>query len=395
MALQRWASQENGAGVTVRNMGDRLRVILSVEALEPRLSGIGRYSWELAQRIGDDSRIKDVRFYRNGQWIDDPATLLQPPPETTPFQRWLKRRTRPPRAIREARNRRIGRSHLFHGPNYFLPEMGEGGVITIHDLSVFRYPETHPEERLRYFEREFAKSLARAQHIITDSETGRREVIDQFSLSPDQVTAVHLGVGPAYHPRPVETLRDPLARYALEPNGYALCVSTVEPRKRIPELLDAWEKLPSAVRNRWPLMVTGGAGWLSEAIDARMARGAREGWVRYLGFVPEEDLPLLYAGAALFVYPSIYEGFGLPPVEAMASGTPVVVADASCLPEVTEGAAMLVQPEDIDGFSLRIEEALTDAAWRQDARARGLVAAAGYGWERCAARTVDVYRAMT
>ncbi|WP_374553322.1 glycosyltransferase family 4 protein [Sphingobium yanoikuyae] len=372
-----------------------VKVILSVEALEPRLSGIGRYSWELAQRIGAAPEVEGVRFYRNGEWIADPAVLLELP--VTPRQRhkvhrWLRKRTTGLRKWgRDLRDAAVMRSHLFHGPNYFLPAAAEGGVITVHDLSVFRYPETHPAERLRHFERDFQASLARAAHIVTDSVTTRDEVIDFLSLAPERVTAVPLAASPAFMPRHTDQLRPALSRYDLVPQGYALCVSTVEPRKRIPQLLLAWEKLPLAVRSRWPLMVTGGAGWLSDDIQALMARGAREGWVRYLGFVPEEDLPLLYAGAVLFVYPSIYEGFGLPPVEAMASGVPTVVANASCLPEVTGGAAMLVEPEDIDDFARRLEQALVDAQWRASACDAGLAIAGGYSWGRCARETVALY----
>lgn len=372
-----------------------VKVILSVEALEPRLSGIGRYNWELAQRIGAAPEVDGVRFYRNGEWIADPAKLLDEP--VTPKQRhkvhrWLRKRTTGLRKWgRDVRDAAVMRSHLFHGPNYFLPAAAEGGIITVHDLSVFRYPETHPEARLRQFERNFEASVARAAHIITDSATTRDEVIDFLSLSPEQVTAVPLAASPAFMPRDSDQLRSALSRYDLAPQGYALCVSTVEPRKRIPQLLQAWAMLPLTVRRRCPLMVTGGAGWLSDDIQALMDRGAREGWVRYLGFVPEEDLPLLYAGAALFVYPSVYEGFGLPPVEAMASGVPTVVANASCLPEVTGGAAMLVEPEDIDDFARRLEQALVDEEWRTSARDAGLAIAGGYSWDRCARETVALY----
>ncbi|MCP1469817.1 alpha-1,3-rhamnosyl/mannosyltransferase [Sphingobium sp. OAS761] len=370
-----------------------LRLILSVEALEPRLSGIGRYSWELARRVPHADGISAVRFYRNGQWIDDPATLLDPP--ATPKLwgnkplRWLRKRNR--WALR-LRDRAVMRSHLFHGPNYFLPEAGTGGVITVHDLSVFRYPETHPVDRLRQFERYFRLSVDRAGHIITDSETTRAEVAAFLGFDLGRITAVPLAASPDFRPRPPEDVRARLARYDLAPQGYALCVSTVEPRKRIAELLHAWEKLPAEVRSRWPLMVTGGAGWLSDAVRGLMEKGARQGWVRYLGFVPNDDLPLLYAGAALFIYPSVYEGFGLPPVEAMASGVPTVVADASCLPEVTGGAAMLVAPEDVDGFSARLEQALLDGEWRRDAIAKGLAVSGAYSWDRCARETVAVYK---
>ena len=371
-----------------------LRLILSVEALEPRLSGIGRYSWELAQRLPLMDEVEKIRFYRNGEWIIDPASLLVD--RTGGAQRhivyrWLRKHSKWVRNLRDAS---VMRSHLFHGPNYFLPPRGEGGVITVHDLSIFRYPETHPAARLRQFERYFRLSVERAGHIITDTETTRAEVASFLAIDPAMVTAVPLAASPDFHPRTDAAIAPTLARYDLVPQSYALCVSTVEPRKRIAELLFAWEKLPPGVRNRWPLMVTGGAGWLSDVVKERMIKGAREGWVRYLGFVPDADLPLLYAGAALFVYPSVYEGFGLPPVEAMASGVPVVVADASCLPEVTGGAAMLVAPEDIDAFASRLEQALVDDGWRKQARAAGLRVASGYSWDRCARETMDVYRSL-
>ncbi|KMS57932.1 elongation factor GreAB [Sphingobium cupriresistens LL01] len=369
-----------------------MRVILSIEALEPRLSGIGRYSWELAQRIGQAPDMSSLRFYRNGEWIEDPASLLvEPVPRKrrNKVHRWIRKRTG---WARDLQNASVMRSHLFHGPNYFLPPAGEGGVITIHDLSVFRYPETHPEERLRQFERYFRLSVERAAHFITDSETTRAEVADFLSLDLSRVTAVPLAASTAFHPRDADQVGSTLSRYGLAYQGYALCVSTVEPRKRITELLRAWQALPPTIRARWPLMVTGGAGWLSDSVRDLMDKGARQGWVRYLGFVPEEDLPLLYAGAALFVYPSVYEGFGLPPVEAMASGIPAVVADASCLPEVTGGAAMLVRPEDVDGFARHLEQALTDGQWRMQAQQAGLVVARGYSWDRCAQETVDLYR---
>lgn len=371
-----------------------LKVILSVEAVEPNLSGIGRYSLELARRMDMVEGVRDVRFYRNGRWITEPEKLLRSPLIGSQWQRWLRRRMPLIRDMEQRKTQRLGKSHLFHGPNFFLPEIGEGGVITVHDLSVLRYPEMHPEERLHYFDKEFSKSLGRAGHVITDSETTRLEVIETLSLKATDVTAVPLGVDSAFHPRSGGLLHKALERYDLRPDEYALCVSTVEPRKRLAELLVAWEMLPSRIRGRWPLIVTGGAGWLSEKVHRLMDKGQREGWVRYLGYIPEADLPIFYAGARLFVYPSIYEGFGLPPIEAMASGTPTIVADASCLPEVTAGGAMLTRPEDPSIFALNLERALTDEQWRVAARTRGLAVAAGYSWQRCVESTVSVYRKL-
>lgn len=360
-----------------------LRVILSVEALEPRLTGIGRYNWALASRMADAPGVDSLRFWRSGHWIPEPSELLK--------EGGARPRDWRPRWLRDLMQGRCARGHVFHGPNYFLPDWAEGGVVTVHDLSVFRYPEMHPAERRAHFERRFARSLAIAGHVITDSETVRQEVIDMLTVDPARVTAIPLGVDRIFHPRERDSIASALARFGLEPRGYALCVSTVEPRKRIRELLRAWALLPPAIRSRWPLMVTGGQGWLSDEVGQLMEEGQRAGWVRYLGFVPDDDLPALYAGAALFLYPSVYEGFGLPVAEAMASGVPVLVANASCLPEVTGGAAMLVEPDDADGFARGIEQALTDEGWREAACLRGLDVAAKYDWNACVRETVSVY----
>ncbi|WP_336966372.1 glycosyltransferase family 1 protein [Sphingobium aquiterrae] len=363
-----------------------MRIALTVEALSPNLSGIGRYTWELASRIGRSASIDDLTFYRDGRMWTDPAVFLSD--AASPSRR---RRFRLPRRLRKYVEDRGLRDRLFHGPNYFLPPRVEGGVITVHDLSVFRFPESHPVERIRHFEREFASSIARAAHVITDSRTVRDEVIAFAGLAPERVTAVPLGVSEAFRPHEEDVLRPVLGRYGLEPDRYALCVSTLDPRKKIEELLAAWMDLPPDLHRMWPLVVIGSSGWLSDDLQAMLARGAEKGWVKYLGFVPETDLPALYAGARLFVYPSIYEGFGLPPVEAMASGVPVVISSAACLVEVAQGAALQVKPEDREAFGKMLVQGLTDESWRASARRQGLIVAASYCWDRCATETVSVY----
>ena len=140
------------------------------------------------------------------------------------------------------------------------------------------------------------------------------------------------------------------------------------------------------------MVLVGGEGWRSEHLHEAIDVGQKAGWLRYLGFVPEDDLPALYAGARLFVYPSSYEGFGLPVIEAMASGVPVLSSDRSCLPEITSGAAKFFNPDDAENFITSLEEALTDFTWQQKTISRGLQVSARYNWDECAERTAAVYK---
>jgi alpha-1,3-rhamnosyl/mannosyltransferase len=293
------------------------------------------------------------------------------------------------RRLRLWRERRTIRTSLVHGPNYFLPSNAEGGIITVHDLSVFRYPETHPVDRVRAFERHFSHSLERSAHIITDTETVRRELIEAFSVRPDTVTAIPLGVDPRFS---VHTQFSGLQAFDLTSGSYGLCVSTLEPRKKIAELIRAWDKLPNGLKTQFPLVLVGGAGWENDDLHEEIENAARQGWLRHLGFVSEQLLNELYAGSALFIYPSIYEGFGLPPVEAMASGVPVIVANCSCLPEVCGDAARYVDPDDADAFAETIEDSLTNSDWRTQAIAKGLRRASEFKWTRCVDETITVYR---
>jgi alpha-1,3-rhamnosyl/mannosyltransferase len=374
-----------------------VRVVLSVDALAPVLTGIGRYSWELTTRLPLFLGSDNVRYIRQRRWVEDPSQLLQPyaPRRRTAPDKFLRRlRINPPLWFTEQRLKRACRGKVFHSPNYFLPSCADIGVVTVHDLSVFKFPETHPVERLRQFEREFGRSIAGAAHLITDSEAIRREVIDFLVWPSEKITAVPLGVSVDFSPKPGKALMACVQKYGLTVDAYTLCVSTLEPRKNIENLLHAYCYLTYALRAQFPLILAGSAGWLRGALHEKMDRYARQGWIRYLGYVPEEDLPALYAGAHLFVLPSYYEGFGLPVLEAMASGVPVVTSNRSSLPEITQGAALLADPDDVDTMARLITKGLCDTTWRSSARSNGLAVAQGYSWQRCVEQTVGVYKGV-
>ena len=366
-----------------------MRVTIAADALSPRLSGIGRYCWELTQRIPLLADPDPTYFYRDGRIVDDLQALLAPrPPVVRPrFVRrmsawWSTRETQ-----------RVLSSSIVHAPNYFLPVEAESGVLTVHDLSVFKFPETHPVERISHFEREFAHSISRARLIITDTETVRQEVIEHTGFAADRIVAIPLGVDQRYCPMPAKVLRPALAGWGLEPEQYALCVAALEPRKRVGSLVLAWSRLPTSLRDRYPLVLAGPSGWLNDDLHALIDRGEAAGWIKRVGFVPEAELPGLYAGAALFAYPSVYEGFGLPLVEAMACGVPVISSNASCIPEVCGDAAALVEVDDVDALLASAMVGLTDVHWRAAARDRGLARARSFTWDSCARATYAAYGA--
>ena len=372
--------------------------MLSTEAIKSPLTGIGRYVYELAQRLQKDSL--DVKFFRAGRVLND---FDPPSPNEAPLgpSAWKRRLSsisvlselyRYANSFVQRRKLKGYEDHLFHGPNYYLPSFGGRSLATIHDLSIFLYPDTHPPERVRHMQVEINKTLKQASALITDTEFTRQEVVNYFNCPIDRVFAVPLAAGAEFYPRDQVALEPDLRGLGLQYKGYSLYVGTIEPRKNLLTLLNAYDKLPCALKKRYPLVLAGYQGWESADIHKRIRQAEQQGWVRYLGYVSHTLLPNLIAGSSLFVYPSLYEGFGLPVLEAMASGVPVVCSNASTLPEVAGNAAKYHAPLDIDGLALAIEEGLEDELWRQGAVTAGLARAAAFSWDRCAAETIAVYQ---
>lgn len=267
-------------------------------------------------------------------------------------------------------------------------------MATFHDLSPFTWSECHDPIKVRYLQKELRKTLDRADRLITGSEFSRHELADFAGVPLERIDTVPLASGTEFCPREEAELWFLLKRYQLEYQGFSLFVGTIEPRKNILTLLDAYEQLPLTLRRRWPLVLAGYKGWTSEQIHVRIKQAEHEGWARYLGFLPADDLPGLFSAARLFVFPSHYEGFGLPVLEAMSSGVPVVCSNSSSLPEVAGGAALLCDPKDVEGLREHLHTGLEDPAWREQARVKGLDHAAGFSWRRCATETIAVYRKL-
>ncbi len=378
-----------------------MRVILSTDPVKFPLTGIGRYTFELARGL-QAARLDDLQFLHG---IQLRSTLPLPddvrPMEMAPvWERFLQKNRLAVGVYRALSPRLKGlalkgfEDYVFHGPNFYLPPFAGRSVATIHDLSPYLWSQSHPPERVRYMQAEIELSLERASALITDTEFTRQEVAKFFSWPLDKIFAVPLASAPEFKPMPFEELKPALASLGLVPVGYTLFTGTVEPRKNIDVLLDAYASLPLTLRLKWPLVIAGYRGWSNDALYSRIRTAENEGWLRYLGFVPYDLLPRLMAGASLFVYPSLYEGFGLPVLEAMACGVPVVCSNASTLPEVTGLAAALHDPNDVDGLAVLIRAGLEDDGWRKSARAAGLVQAAKFSWQRCTQQTLNVYQTV-
>jgi glycosyltransferase involved in cell wall biosynthesis len=283
---------------------------------------------------------------------------------------------------------------LYHEPNFF-PFRGVSPVVaTIHDLSLLRYPETHPPGRVALMKRLLPAAIERSAAIITDSEFVRQELVAECRVDPAKVHAIHLAAGAAFRSRTEREIRPVLEGLGLSYRGYALTVGTLEPRKNLLATLAAYAELEPGLAARYPLAVVGPPGWLSAPIESRLAQLARDGRARALGFVADETLACLYAGARLLAYPSLYEGFGLPPLEAMASGAPVIASERASLPEVVGDAGLLVDPARPGALRDALERMLTDEAEAERLRGLGFARAARFSWRRCADETLRVFRSV-
>lgn len=283
---------------------------------------------------------------------------------------------------------------LFHAPDFALPPLRRApGVVTVHDLSFLAYPAGAVPALRRWLGRAVPESVARAARVLADSEHSRRDLERLLGVDPARVTVLYPGVDARFRPlSDGAELAAVRARHAL-PEHFILGLGTLEPRKNFDGLIRAFDRL-APMRPELQLVIAGGPGWLAEPIHAARAASSAADRVRMIGFVPDADLPALYSLAEVFAFPSHYEGFGLPLLEAMACGTPVVAADNSSLPEVAGDAALLVPAEDGAALAAAIARFLDDPGLRAERVARGRARAAGFSWQAAAQRLDAVYAGL-
>lgn len=351
-----------------------------------RSAGIAWYIYHLLSHLPDaDPEFRYTAFTSERQYAPPPRLSVR-------CSRWPAQRPMARIAWEQLLQPSVARRaalDLIHGLAFVGP-IGSACpfVVTVHDLSFLFYPGSFRVVNRLYLRLFTRLSMQRARRVVAVSASTRRDVVRYYGVAAEKVDVVYNGVDPAFQPLPGDPVAAFRARQGL-PERFILFVGTLEPRKNIVRLIRAYAQLPTG---RPPLVLAGGKGWFYDDVFRLVEELGLSAEVHFAGYVPADDLPWWYNAAELFVYPSLYEGFGLPPLEAMACGTPVVASTSSSLPEVVGDAGVLVDPADTAGLTAAMHTALTDAGLRAWLKSAGPRQASRFSWQATARETAGTYR---
>ena len=381
------------------------RVILSVEPVRYPLTGIGRYALELSRQLPKVYPKEYLQFfdgYRlSGSFTyEETKTVSKFNSQLSSLKSLAKKSSLISDIyfrVKQAREAKILRgleSSVVHATNFACPRFAGKKIVTVHDMSAYLMPECQEKVRLDILKRECEYTARNAEALITISKSSKEAIVNYFGYPADRVFVTPLACNDDFY-----VCNEGLSRQQLKPLGlifkqYTLFVGTVEPRKNLTTLIYAYRKLPKVVRERIPLVICGHSGWKSDKIFQEIRKATSEGWLYYLNYVDQVTLLSLYAGASLFCFPSLYEGFGLPILEAMASKVPVISANNSSLPEVVGDAGVLVAAEDVDSWTESIRAVLESTTLANKLIYQGVVRSKQFSWERCALATLEAYKAV-
>jgi len=352
------------------------RVIHRLLAELPRVPGDERYLVYAPSGEANRQLLKAPRMR---------SRLTRLPVERPPVRIGWEQTVLPLELLRE-------RADLLHALGFVSPLAWRGRtVVTVYDLSFLRFPEVYNRPNRVYLGTFTPPSLRRADRVITISEDARRDVIELCGVAPERVTPILLAADDRFRPAPAAEIAAFRARHNL-PERFVLYLGTLQPRKNIETLVRAYARLREQGSDDHVLVLAGPRGWQYEPIFDVIRQLGVESYVQLPGFVPDEEQALWYSSATVFAFPSRYEGFGLPLLEAMACGAPVVSSSASSLPEVVGDAGLLVDPSDVEGWCEALRQLLEDEPRRQALAAAGQARAQAFSWRRMAQETVQVYR---
>lgn len=386
-----------------------VRILFNVSGSTLQSAGIRQYTVNLLRHFVNCPDIEDLQIHSGGITVNRNAItkfLTDSDHQATgtsgrlaSFLRRLPGAYSARQALTDWRaathfGRMAKRGFIYHEPN-FVPVRYSGPlVLTVHDLSHLRYPEFHPKERVSWLNMHLPKAMNRADRIAADSEFTRREIIDLYNIDENKISLVHIGVTPDFHPRNAEQVEQTLRRFGLRHKGFVLSVATLEPRKNLSRLLDAYSMLPRRLRQEFPLVLVGARGWDRSSVMQKIRALQDRGEAVCTGFLARSQLVELYASAALLAYVSLYEGFGIPLVEAFSSGTAVLTSNSTSLTEVSDGAALEVDPNSKIEISDGIQRLLEDDALRHTLTQLGAARIKEFSLDRCADQAMAIYRQL-
>lgn len=380
-----------------------LDVLIGADSLLSHRSGVGRMTFEIVQAARRATDIGTIHLLMNGQAKPPEAADHLDDAGPAPGLNWKGKIAgwpgmAPIRLARQAlMNRRINAlasgNLVYYEPNMIARRVAIPTVITINDLSWHHEPAWHPADRIAWIDRNLQRTLKQARRITALSQFTKDAAVRALGVPPELVTVVPLAPAQAFRPMTAAAAAAVLARFDLQDRAYVLSVSTIEPRKNFARLFAAHQALPAEMRRRVPLVIAGGKGW-GDALNASATSAAtRRGELLMLGHVSDDDLVVLTARAGVFAYVSLYEGFGLPVIEAMAAGCAVVASATTSIPEVAGHAALLVDPFDEATITAGLLAVLEDPALAERLRSAGMAQAAAFSWDRTVAGLLGCWQA--
>jgi alpha-1,3-rhamnosyl/mannosyltransferase len=384
-----------------------MRIAIGGISLLGPLTGIGQYTLHLSQELDKLDQSVDLFLGHSWQKIHSLQSTFSPPQHSHSLaQKLLKKFTsnipRLRSSVYQVRQKKFTQGisnsgepfNIYHEPNFIPWESDLPTVITIHDLSWIRYPNTHPHNRIKWLNESLPKSIDKAQEIIVVSDFVRQELLDVFGQSyAKKIKRIYNGVSNEFKPISQNESQNVLSQYHLKHKEYFLTVGTIEPRKNLATVLKAYSKLNQQIQKKFPLIIAGERGWLNDELDILVKKIPTDS-IYFLGYVPQNDLPFLYSSASIMLYGSIYEGFGLPVLEAMASGTPVITSTASALVEVVGEACIKVPSLDELAWKDAIEKIVHEEGLSEKLSQLGINRSKNFGWDTCAQETLALYEKL-